>query len=228
MNFYQDESGQKECKECPKHTTNKRGSSNCFGCKAGMEMGRIKFEEEGEAGSSNVVYQVGNGDDDVEDEEDNYPADFHNLVHRTAKCAFLFTCPSPTRNNHIWQGMKLRKEKDTRFRSIFKDGEWKYVAVAARHFLWFRFKQPRVIVAFSYQVVEGIPPIDGKDFVFYGTNSNDCQSSREKLYTSTTRKEFLVKIEHNKKAFKCYGFSIYGKKVAIRPPVKVCTAKERI
>ena len=37
-----------------------------------------------------------------------------------------------------------------------------------------------------------------------------------------------LKIEHNKKAFKCYGFSIYGKKVAIRPPVKVCTAKERI
>ena len=102
---------------------------------------------------------------------------------------------------------------------------WKSAKMSKDVHLWYKFDEPRIIVAFNFQVVEDFAPIQGMKYIFYGTNSSDCVKQQTELHRPTTKREYFVEID-NKKSFTCYGFKIkkVGKDVkhaAIRPPVKV-------
>ena len=98
-------------------------------------------------------------------------------------------------------------------------------SVEREKFLWFKFQEPKAIVAFAFQIVEDYAPLRAMNFVFYGTNSTDCQTDLTDLYEPIQENKMFVKIE-NKKLFTCYGFKIPAPdRVAMRPPVQVITIK---
>ena len=53
-NEYQNEEGQASCNKCGDHNRSKPGSNHCFSCDAGYEIGRINFDNAGQAGASSV------------------------------------------------------------------------------------------------------------------------------------------------------------------------------
>ena len=190
--------GMKECQKCGiDHYQPKPGQSSCLKC------AKETFSLEGKPYCDGCPAGQEMGQ-----------VDFHGgeAGASTTEDGFYFTCPF---NGHCPALRSLHYWKSKKKALLSKDQR-----------IWYRFNKPLVVVAFSFQAnVDGMAPIDGRGYEFFGSNNPDCQKDNVPLHTPHLMNKYFVEIP-NKKAFYCYGFKIMkgGKAefAAIRPPIRVC------
>ena len=233
--FFQDLQRQSSCKPCSSGSyAPERGTNQCLQCPRNMYQDKV--------GQSQCI-RCPEGKMTVEGSVSCFgcPAgqhigriDFHGLGIAGASSAFR----SQTNESIFGEKVILDHSADCPFlaencpRRKYRYWKSRESVTAGSQYLWFKFKIPRVIVAFSFVGVEEFVPVNGLGFRFYGSNSTSCLSHRTTLYEPEQRNQFFVKIESNTKAFLCYGFEfIVDGSVhfaALRPPIQVCKSGANI
>ena len=213
--FFQLESGSSDCEPCAAGMYSQKGAHQCSYCPVSTYQDREAQSEclacpEGTMTKEGSVDCFGcpAGQDLGRVNFAEAGVAGASVAQDDVNCPFLYECLNENfRTLQYW--------------SWEKSGWWD--SVERDQFLWFKFQEAKVIVAFAFQIVEEYAPLKAMNFVFYGTNSIDCQTDLTDLYEPIHENKMFVQLE-NKKLFTCYGFKIPAlDKVAIRPPVQVST-----